>query len=206
MKVSVIIPCKNRLDHLKQSLPLVFNQSYDDLDVIVVDYNCPQKSGEWAMENFECKVLNCNVGPNEWSLSSARNEGFKYSNGDVVLFLDADALLTDNEFITKNLNRLVEGSFICGWGYTDATGVMMCHRSAFIAANGYNELISSWGGEDIQLYNRFQYELGIEKRTWDGGIETIKHGDEIRNLFHGGRDPMETNEENFRIEGYKGLQ
>lgn len=205
MKVSVIIPCKNRIEHLRESLPRVFRQSHKDLEVIVVDYNCPQKSGFWAEDTFKCTVVYCDVEPNEWSLSAARNQGFLQSTGEVILFLDADAVLTDTHFIENHLKILVDGSFICGWGFGEATGCMMCYRSAFIAADGYNELIKSWGAEDILIYNKFQYELGIEKRIWMGGIETIKHGDEIRNFYHGGRNPMETNEENFKVEGHKGL-
>jgi len=199
MKVSVIIPCKNRLEHLRECLPRVFRQIYKELEVIVVDYNCPQHSGAWAEHVFNCKVVYCDVEPNEWSLSTARNKGFLESTGDIVLFLDADALLTDPLFIHKHVKHLVEGSFICGWGYSDATGCMMCHRSAFEAVKGYNEVLKSWGAEDIDIYNRFEQKLCIERRVWQSGIETIKHGDEMRNFFHGGRNPMETNEENFKI-------
>jgi len=206
MKVSVIIPCKNRLAHLQESLPRVFRQSHKDLEVIVVDYNCPQKSGDWAESVFNCKVIYCDVKPNEWSLSAARNAGFKQSTGDVILFLDADALLTDTNFISNHLKQLVEGSFICGWGAGVATGCMMCYRSAFEAVNGYNELICSWGSEDIKIYQAFEHDLGIERRVWVSGIDNIPHGDEIRNYYHGNRHPLETNEENFNIEGQKGLK
>lgn len=207
MKVSVIIPCKNRLDHLKQSLPLVFNQTHEDLEVIVVDYNCPQKSGEWALENFECRVLNCAVGPNEWSLSAARNAGFKYSTGEVILFLDADALLTDIEFIEKHLNHCVDGSFICGWGYHFGTGCCMVRRTAFEAVKGYNEYISSYGYEDIDLYDRLQNNVANEKRVWMGGIENINHSDDIRNEYHGCEDIWKTNDNNYQIAKtmFKGL-
>src|SRR6478736_1883226 len=119
MKVSVVIPCKNRLEHLKRSLPLVLAQTYKDLEVLIVDYNCPQNSGEWAKTNDSVRVVNCNVGINEWSLSAARNTGFKHITGDIVLFLDADALLTDHNFIDNHIKQLVEGSFFCGWGYGD---------------------------------------------------------------------------------------
>jgi len=206
MKVSVIIPCKNRLAHLQESLPRVFRQSHKDLEVIVVDYNCPQKSGAWAQDVFNCKVVYCDVEPNEWSLSAARNKGFLNSTGDVILFLDADALLMDVNFISNHLKLLVEGSFICGWGAGVATGCMMCYRSAFEAVNGYNELIQSWGAEDIKIYQAFEKDLCIERRVWVSGIENINHGDEMRNHYHGNRPPLETNEENFNIEGHKGLR
>lgn len=205
MKVSVIIPCKNRLQHLKESLPLVLSQSYNDLEVIVVDYNCPQQSGKWA-RSIGAKVVDCMVGKDEWSLSAARNTGYKFSSGEMLLFLDADALLIDKHFIEKHVKHCVDGSFICGYGWHDATGCCMLRRTAFVAADGYNELITSWGAEDIKLYNTLENALSQERRTWLGGIETIKHGDEIRNYYHGHKPPLETNEQNFAIEGHKGLK
>lgn len=207
MKVSVIIPCKNRLAHLQESLPRVFRQSHTDLEVIVVDYKCPQKSGAWAQDVFNCKVVYCDIEPNEWSLSAARNKGFLNSTGDVILFLDADALLTDTNFISNHLKLLVEGSFICGWGAGVATGCMMCYRSAFEAVNGYNELIQSYGYEDIDIYERFQNKICIEKRVWISGIDSIQHSDEIRNEFHGGKNIWVTNDENRYIAqtNFKGL-
>lgn len=204
MKVSVIIPCKNRLDHLKETLPLILNQSYGDFEVIVIDYNCPQKSGKYA-EAMGCIAVYCDVKENEWSLSRARNQGYYHANGEMLLFLDADAKLIDPEFIEKHVNHCVDGSFVCGWGFGEATGCLMLRKSAFKAACGYNELISSWGAEDIKLYQRLESDFAQERRVWLGGIETIKHGDEWRNYYHGGKDPMLTNEENFKIQGHKGI-
>lgn len=208
MRVSVIIPCKKRLQHLKQSLPFVRDQQYEaEIEIIVVDYNCPDKTAEWVEQEYgeSVKTVIADVEEGEWSLSAARNLGFSNSTGDIILFLDADALLTDPNFISRHVKHCVEGSFICGWGYHDATGCCMIWRSAFIATGGYNEMIKSWGAEDIKLYETCEKVLCIERRVWLGGIETIKHGDEIRNEFHGGRDPMKTNEENFRIKEFKGL-
>lgn len=201
MKISIIIPCKNRLAHLQETLPYTLAQKYPDYEVLVVDYNCPQRTAEWLSGHVNPKV-NCvmaPVGKDEWSLSGARNFGYKHSAGEMLFFLDADAKLTDPEFLHYHVLHCVDGSFICGWGYHEATGCMMIRRSAFEAVRGYNEAIRSWGMEDIDIYNRLQDGLAQEKRTWLGGIETIKHGDEWRNYYHGGKAPQATNEENFRI-------
>lgn len=209
MKVSIIIPCKNRLDHLQQTLPLVLNQDYPDFEVVVVDYNCPQNTWQWVegLVSPKVKCVVAPVGENEWSLSAARNFGYKHSTGDMLFFLDADAKLLEKDFLTRHVQHCVDGSFICGWGFHDATGCCMLRRIAFEAVKGYNEAIKSWGAEDIFLYSKLEGELAQEKRVWLGGIETIKHGDEWRNFYHGGRDPMQTNEENWHIaqREFKGL-
>lgn len=204
MKVSVIIPCKNRLNHLKETLPLVMGQSYSDFEVLVIDYNCPQRSGEYS-EKMGATTVYCDVAPNEWSLSAARNQGYFHAKGEMLLFLDADAVLSDPDFIAKHVNYCVDGSFICGWGVGEATGCCMLRKRAFEAADGYNELIKSWGAEDIRFYQRLEGMLAQERRNWLGGITCLNHGDEFRNEYHGGINPAVTDEENFKIKGYKGI-
>lgn len=209
MKVSIIIPCKNRLDHLQQTLPLVLSQEYPDFEVVVVDYNCPQKTWQWVegLVSPKVKCVVADVGPDEWSLSAARNFGYKHSTGDMLFFLDADAKLLEKDFLTRHVEHCVDGSFICGWGCGTATGCMMLRRSAFELVRGYNEAIKSYGYEDIEIFNRLQQGLAQEKRNWISGIECIAHGDEWRNYYHGGKDPMQTNEENWHIaqREFKGL-
>lgn len=209
MKISIIIPCKNRLHHLQETLPMVLRQDYPDFEVIVVDYNCPQNTFVWVDGLVSPKVRSevAPVESNEWSLSAARNFGYKHATGDMLFFLDADAKLLWPDFLTRHVKHCVDGSFICGWGHHEATGCVMLRRSAFEAAKGYNEAIQSWGMEDIDLYSRLENGLFQERRIWMGGIETIKHGDDIRNYYHGGKDPMQTNEENFHIsqKEFKGI-
>lgn len=212
VKVSVIIPCKGRLDHLQTVLPTVVMQDYPNLEIIVVDYNCPQgtngyiKNWNSIPDNMQITCVKADVEDHEWSLSAARNLGYKHAKGEMLLFLDADAMLIDRAFITTHVNHCVDGSFVCGWGHGEATGCSMLRKTAFEAADGYNELIKSWGAEDIRLYYRLENELAQERRNWLGGIETIKHGDELRNLFHDNRPPLETNDENFQITQHKGLK
>lgn len=192
-------------------LPTVVMQDYANLEIIVVDYNCPQNTRAYIEswnsipENMQIKCVVAEVETGEWSLSAARNLGYKHASGGMLFFLDADAMLIDRSFITRHVNHCVDGSFVCGWGHGEATGCCMLRKTAFEAAKGYNELIKSWGAEDIRLYSHLENELAQEKRNWLGGIETIKHGDELRNQFHGNRPPLETNEENFKITQHKGL-
>lgn len=209
MKVSVVIPVKNRLEFLKQCLPTVLNQTYRDLDICVVDYNCPQKTFDYVRANFSDKrIVNvrCNVKPNEWNLSAARNAGFKAAIGEIILFIDADAILQPG-FIEAHVNALVPGSFFCGWGYKDATGCCMVYARDFKAINGYNEALQGYGYEDIDIYLRLEKTFSMHRKPWISGIETIKHSNEIRNQYHDNRDIWETDRINKETASkeFKGL-
>lgn len=161
MKVSVIIPCKGRLNHLQRTLPDVLKQSFQDMEVIVVDYACPQDTWRWVAglvsPRVRCEIAK--VDPSEWSLSAARNFGFKHAKGEVILFLDADTII-NHEFVIQSFLTLKPGHFITGlvappW---NGCGCMMVYREDFEAARGYNEALKSWGYEDMDMYGRFRFK------------------------------------------------
>jgi len=45
-----VTTCKGRLHHLQQTLPLIAAQAPDE--IVVVDYGCPQNSGDWVEAHF----------------------------------------------------------------------------------------------------------------------------------------------------------
>lgn len=89
--VSVIIPTKNRLDFLKQTVRSVTDQSYKNIEIIVVDDGSTDDTFEY-FNNIETVTIyknNSNLsGP-----SSSRNIGIKNASGDFILFLDDDDLI-----------------------------------------------------------------------------------------------------------------
>jgi len=199
-KISVIITCKARLEHLKECLKTILPQTFSDFEVIVVDYNCPEKTSEYiskAVFDYRVKTVLADVSENEWNQGAASNLGFKNSTGEYIFIVDADTLF-EPDYFQKVLYMHVDGSFICGWGAHDATGCVFLSRKTFDAVNGYNENIASWGYSDIDLYNRLQ-KLNLEMKPFPLGISSIKHGDEIRNTFHGNKPTAETAKENIEI-------
>jgi glycosyltransferase involved in cell wall biosynthesis len=89
--VSVIIPVFNGEAFLKEALDSVFEQGYDDLEVIVVDDGSTDGSASIARE-FGARIRYLhqrNSGP-----PVARNRGLAVAAGDVIGFLDADDLWT----------------------------------------------------------------------------------------------------------------
>ena len=48
--IACVITCKGRLHHLKQTLPLIVAMGTSE--VIVVDYGCPDGTGDWVEANF----------------------------------------------------------------------------------------------------------------------------------------------------------
>lgn len=192
--ISIIIPCKNRLNHLSLTLPLT-KRLTGECEIIVVDYNCPMSTSDYVrVTHPEIRVVKADVDKDQWSLSHARNLGFLYSNGEALLFIDADTKVK-SDFLTKH--PLNEKEFYTGM-WLHASGCCMLWREDFKKVRGYNEVIQSWGTEDYDLYRRLE-GLGLKRNYFDKkSFENIKHHDRIRNEYHGRKNIHQSNEENYQ--------
>ena len=86
-KISVIIPNYNYAQYLDQAIQSVLKQSYDNLELIVVNNGSTDNSLE-ILEKYKHKIHLINQ-PN-LGQSGARNSGLSASSGDFIAFLDAD--------------------------------------------------------------------------------------------------------------------
>lgn len=88
--VSVIIPIYNAGEYLKDCINSVVNQTYKNLEIILVDDGstdiCPQICDEVAKKDGRVKVIHKK---NE-GLVAARKSGLKLSTGDYIAYVDAD--------------------------------------------------------------------------------------------------------------------
>jgi glycosyltransferase involved in cell wall biosynthesis len=86
--VSVIIPTFNSIRTIDCCLQSVTKQTYQNIEIIVVDSNSNDGTRELA-KTFDAKVIEEKVGR-----SKARNIGAEKSKGAMILFLDSDMELT----------------------------------------------------------------------------------------------------------------
>jgi len=85
--VSITIPTFNSEKTLENTLKSVKNQSYKDIEIIIVDGYSKDKTLEIA-KKFGCKIVQC-----EGGLLEARIKGVRESKGEYVLLLDSDQIL-----------------------------------------------------------------------------------------------------------------
>ena len=117
--VSVIIPTKQGKDTLEKTLRSVINQTYNNIEIIVVDDNGIKTENQLETEKIVKKVsekilympLDKHVNG-----SYARNKGFSVSSGEYIAFLDDDDFLLKNkiEMQVKMLDSEDAGMCICG--------------------------------------------------------------------------------------------
>lgn len=101
--ISIIIPIYNVAEYLDTTVNSSLNQTYKDIEIILVDDGSTDCSGllcdEFKKKDDRIKVIHKENG----GLSSARNAGVGRANGNYVLFLDGDDYLRNDA-----VERLVE--------------------------------------------------------------------------------------------------
>ena len=86
--VTVVIPCYKQAHFLGEAIESVLSQSYPNFEIVVVDDGSPDDTALVASRYPPEKVRL--VRQNNRGLSGARNRGLSESEGEYVVFLDAD--------------------------------------------------------------------------------------------------------------------
>ncbi|MEK7105618.1 MAG: glycosyltransferase family A protein [Patescibacteria group bacterium] len=100
--ISVIIPSYQHANTVKACLESVLNQSYQPLEIIIVNDGSTDGTEEILRPYFDRIVYHYqqNSGGN-----AARNAGFKLSQGEFIIFCDADAVL-ERDMLGKMVKQL----------------------------------------------------------------------------------------------------
>lgn len=88
--VTVVVPIYNVEQYLDRCIKSIVNQTYHNLEIILVDDgspdNCPAMCDEWAQKDQRIKVIHKeNAG-----LGMARNTGIEHATGEYICFFDSD--------------------------------------------------------------------------------------------------------------------
>ena len=88
--VSIVVPVYNVEKYLERCIQSILEQSYTNLQIILVDDGSTDESGHiadsWNKKDKRILVIHqFNAG-----LSAARNCGIKQAKGDYILFVDSD--------------------------------------------------------------------------------------------------------------------
>ena len=103
--ISVIIPVYNGEKYIAQAIECVLNQTYKNIEVLVIDDGSTDDSLTIA-KVCECESVKVFSQPNHGA-SAARNYGLREAKGDLIQFLDADDLLSSNK-IEEQVKLLIE--------------------------------------------------------------------------------------------------
>ncbi len=87
--ISIIIPNHNGALTIDHSLQAIFNVSYDNYEVIVVD-DCSTDNSCQIIRTYPCRLLQFTK---QSGASAARNAGAQLSTGKLLFFIDSDCVM-----------------------------------------------------------------------------------------------------------------
>ena len=94
--ISLIIPCYNAQQTLRKCLDSVIQQSYTNLEIIIVDDGSTDDSSK-IYEEFQNKDERIKIYKQENSgVSKARNKGVELTTGEYICFVDSDDWVEKN--------------------------------------------------------------------------------------------------------------
>lgn len=123
-KVSVIIPVYKAEKYLAQCMDSVLGQSYENLEIILVDDGspdrCPEMCEAYAVKDSRVRVIHQQNG----GAAAARNRGLEAATGQFIAFVDSDDYIAPDMY-EKLLAALVDSGAdisLCDVKYVDGQG------------------------------------------------------------------------------------
>ncbi|MDD2662760.1 MAG: galactosyltransferase-related protein [Dechloromonas sp.] len=186
-KIAFVTACKGRLHHLRVTLPLMVGAGIEE--IVVVDYACPDGTGDWVIQNYpSVKLIRVDDDPG-FCLSRARNIGAKAVEANWICFIDADIRINPDwrDWLVENLSPgyFYRAAKISGFRDVETWGTFLCQKSAFDLVGGYDEAFRGWGGEDDDLYSRLLVIAQQAESAYPSCfVSPISHDNIERTKFH----------------------
>lgn len=106
-KISVVVPVYKVEQYIYKCVDSILNQTFSDIEVILVDDGSPDRCGEicdkYAEKDTRIQVVHKENG----GLSDARNAGMQYAAGEYIIFIDSDDYI-DTDMFEYMYNNLVQ--------------------------------------------------------------------------------------------------
>jgi glycosyltransferase involved in cell wall biosynthesis len=177
--VSIIIPTYNRGDILiSRTLPSILNQTYKNIEIIIVGDNCQDKTGTLIKKKFphiqNLNFINLNKRgnypieiSNRWFVAGCvpGNEGLNVSKGDWIVWFDDDDIMA-SDHIESLLNFAINGNF------EFVAGLYEEERFGKKEILGYRtDSIPEFGGHSTWMYRSylkyFKYNINSWRKKWN---------------------------------------
>lgn len=109
-KISIIIPVYNAGEYLEECLESVINQSYTNIEVLLIDDGSIDNSQEICKKYLNKSQIFKYYYQKNQGVSSARNNGIKNATGDYITFIDSDDFIENDycDSLMKHMNSDVD--------------------------------------------------------------------------------------------------
>lgn len=144
-KISVIIPVYNVEKYLDRCVNSVLNQTYKNLEIILVDDGSPDNSGLICDKYAELDNRVIVIHKTNGGLSSARNAGLEVAKGEYIGFVDSDDWIEKDMY--EYLYKLIQ-IYDCDYSSIN----MMITKEENCLVNEKKECIKVMRNEELYHY------------------------------------------------------
>jgi glycosyltransferase involved in cell wall biosynthesis/GT2 family glycosyltransferase len=171
--VSIVIPCYNPREWLREAVASARAQTHTEIEIIVVDDGSQAPGSKEILHSLAPEVARIITQPNR-GVSAARNTGFRAAAGDYVVPLDSDDRLAP-DFVRECLNAL-NGRPEAAFAYTDYRVFGRAHYIENVGPYNLFRLLSE---------NTLGYAGLLRKSAWEeaGGYDESMPGYEDWELW-----------------------
>lgn len=193
MKVSICIPCKGRLHHLRETLPenLEVNRIHPETEFVVIDYDSQDGLFEWMAQEMHAEITSGRLiylrllDAKFYRSPHAKNIANNVATGEVIANVDADHF-TGEGFsfrLSELFSELPRAIVSYDTGGT-LDGILAIRAQYFHQLRGYDERMSDgWGYYDTDFRER-AIAAGLRSRLIKCPRErSIAHSSEERTRF-----------------------
>lgn len=149
--ISVVIPVYNSEKYIKKCIRSVVQQTYKNLEIILVDDGSPDNCGNicegYAKKDNRIIVIHKENG----GLSTARNEGIVKASGEYLFFIDSDDSIS-NDCIEKLYNCLSSTDTDCA-----VTALLFVYENSGLTKLRYNKNGEHGVLSNIEAVNTMYY-------------------------------------------------
>ncbi|MBQ3544327.1 MAG: glycosyltransferase [Lachnospiraceae bacterium] len=146
-KISVIVPIYNTEMYLNRCIDSIINQTYDNLEIILVNDGSNDSSGHIIDEYAKKDSRVIPIHKKNGGVSSARNVGMKVATGEYIGFVDSDDWI-EADMYEKMANEIKYESLdmvICGFFKDNGMNVSEVRNNKSISSKVF-------GGEEMLKY------------------------------------------------------
>lgn len=161
--ISIIIPVYNVEKYLCECIDSVANQTYKNLEIILVDDGSTDDSGkicdEYALKDARIKVIHKENG----GLSSARNAGLNVFSGSYLMFVDSDDYIDSDMVEYLYHYRVQQGITCCGMNIKLYNGLLIKRVAQKYCEWNCREAIKNYLKSEILVYSgkdKCSYNIG----------------------------------------------
>ncbi|TFZ41213.1 glycosyltransferase family 2 protein [Soehngenia longivitae] len=146
--VSVVIPTYKRPLYIERAIESVINQTYDNIEIIIVDDNGlgseNQRNTEKVLEKYIInKKIKYIINKENVGGAVSRNNGVAHASGKFISFLDDDDTYEPNKIMEQlkiiTSDKATDACY-CGMSYINEKGIKIGKRSIYL--DGSSDLLS----------------------------------------------------------------